>query len=59
MEAIVNIRKSSFSLITAKNWWESPQDEFMIGHFNVSLYLQLIEFRMKNPNYEETAKPNN
>lgn len=36
-----------FSLYEAKKWWESDQNESRAGHFNLRLYLDILELRDK------------
>jgi hypothetical protein len=56
MKPIVNLRKDSFNIWAAVTWWRSEQNELMSGHFNTDLYFKLMDYRLKNPNYEENKQ---
>lgn len=53
MEPVINIRKQSFSLGSALNWWQTGHNGWMKGHFDINLYAAILEYRRNNPNYEQ------
>lgn len=41
------MKNSNFNMYVALTWWEGNNGDYKSGHFNISLYLSILELRHK------------